>query len=803
MSALLSNILPAFAAALASVTADGGAATESAGHAASAAGRVIHSIPAAKMATELAWAGWIIGAPALSALICGLCCALRVRNKLPAIVTSLSFAISFALVLWLASVIDPAQPVLIPLFDWIAFDWGDGRWHGVGAHFALYVDQLTVFWMLFVTGLGTLIAIYASEYMESDVGKGFARFFFGVSIFIVAMASLVMADNLVLLYLGWEGVGLASYLLIGYYYTKPSAVAAAKKAFIMNRVGDLGLAIGIFLIWVNYGTLQYDGLFQAIREAGNPAGGWDASLIPFCLMLGAFGKSAQFPLYVWLPDAMEGPTPVSALIHAATMVTAGVYLIARMFPLFLLHPDALATVAWIGGGTALLAATIGMAQYDIKRIFAYSTVSQLGYMFLGLGVGTTYGACYHTFTHAFFKALLFLTSGAIMHGFAGQLDLRRLSGLRQVPGFRIVSWTMLIGCLWLAAFPFSAGFFSKDTILYSAMFDPHHAQPMLAWIGLATAGLTAYYTFRVWFRVCAGPVSYVPGEDDHGSAHDDPAGHGAQGHHGVHEPSHASRAAHGEHGGPTAHGALGGHGGVAGHPAHFGEPGHAGHAGPGAHAAGSHSAGAHTGHFHPHAPRSAINGVLLVLAIGAILAGLPTYLVMSGQAKENWVESMVAHSSAALGAMPHEGEHPHLMGMDGHTAMFVLSTAVGLTGILVAFVLHLQNRRLADRLRGAMLARGWLRWLPTAMEHKWYVDEIYHACFRLPAWVGGHLLHFFDKHFIDGLLVNGIGRIPPMLGRLFQPLYNGVLQGYATTMAGAVALILAWIIWKWSAGGGA
>lgn len=748
-------------------------------------------IPPAKVSQDLAWAGWIIWLPAISAIVCGLCAAFRIRNKLPAAVTCISFAIAFVLVFLLYRTVDPEQPVVIPLVDWMNFSWGDGAWKSFGAHFSLYVDQLTLLWMLFVTGLGTLIAIFASEYMESDVGKGYARFFFGVSLFIVAMAALVMADNLVLLYLGWEGVGLASYLLIGYYYTKPSAVAAAKKAFIMNRVGDLGLAIGIFLIWVNYGTVEYAALFQAVSGAGNPAGGWDASLIPWCLMLGAFGKSAQIPLYVWLPDAMEGPTPVSALIHAATMVTAGVYLIARMFPLFVAHPEAMTAVAWIGALTALLAATIGMAQYDIKRIFAYSTVSQLGYMFLGLGVGTTFGACYHTFTHAFFKALLFLTSGAIMHGFAGQLDLRRLSGLRRVPGFALVSWTMLIGCLWLAAFPFSAGFFSKDTILYWAMFHPDFAQPVLAWIGLAAAGLTAYYTFRVWFRVCAGPVAFVPGEDAHGAdhGHDSAQAHGHDPAHGARGPSRTLAAGAMPHGVPHAASSRAPHDSIddalgAGHGAAHGS---------------AHGSGA----FHPHAPRLAIKGVLLTLAVGAILAGLPTYLVMTGAASTNWVEGMLANSSGVLGVELEKisHAHPRLLGMDGHTAMFVLSTAVGLGGILVAFVLHLQNRRLADRWRSFMLARGWLRWLPTAMEHKWYVDEIYHACFRLPMWVGGHLLHFFDKHFIDGLLVNGAGRVPSFAGRLFQPLYNGALQGYAATMAGAAALILAWVLWKWVLGG--
>ena len=745
-------------------------------------GPIQHAIPAAITDPSLSWAGWILWLPVISALVCGLCAAFQVRSKLPALVTVVCLAGAFATTLALFMKVDPARPVVIHLLDWINFDWGEGRWKGVHANFALYVDGLTLLWMLFVTGLATLIATYASEYMESDVGKGYARFFFGVSIFIVAMSALVMADNLVMLYLGWEGVGLASYLLIGYYYTRPSAVAAAKKAFIMNRVGDLGLAIGIFLIWVNYGTIRWDGLFQAIQAVGNPAGGWDASLIPFCLMLGAFGKSAQIPLYVWLPDAMEGPTPVSALIHAATMVTAGVYLIARTFPLFLLHPDALATVAWVGGLTALLSATIGMAQYDIKRVFAYSTVSQLGYMFLGLGVGTTFGASYHTFTHAFFKALLFLTSGAVMHGFAGQLDLRRLSGLRRVPGFGIVSWTMLLGCLWLAAFPFSAGFFSKDEILAAAMFDPHHGQPVLAWIGLATAAITAYYTFRVWFRVCAGPVSFVPGEEGH-DAHEDP---------------HAGHGGHGGHGGHAAG-------------AHAAAPSNA----PAALHAAGHDHGAGDGHgFHPHAPRLAINGVLLLLAVGVIAAGLPTYLKMAHQRPDNWVESMVAHSSAALGVPSHAvesadgaghaasaGHSEHtLFGFDGHLAMFGLSTIAGLGGIAVAWYFHLGNRKAADRLRAALLARGWIRWLPVAMERKWYVDELYHAAFRLPAWVAGHMLHFMDRHFIDGLLVNGLGRVPTAAGRLFQPLYNGVLQGYAATMAGGVVLILAWVVWRWVGG---
>jgi NADH-quinone oxidoreductase subunit L len=322
-----------------------------------------------------------------------------------------------------------------------------------------------------------------------------------------------------MLYLGWEGVGFASYWLIGYYYTKPSAVAAAKKAFIMNRIGDLGLALGIWLIYHYFGTVQYAELFPKVVEANGDAtaGGWVIKAIPFLLMLGAFGKSAQIPLFTWLPDAMEGPTPVSALIHAATMVTAGVYLLCRMFPVMELHPAALPMVAWIGGLTAFLAATIGMAQYDIKRIMAYSTVSQLGYMFLGVGLMTTFGAAYHVFTHAFFKAVLFLTCGAIMHGFAGQLDLRKLSGLRHMPGWKITSYAMLIGCLCLSGFPLSSGFFSKDAILAQAFVSHGPGFQFLGWLAIFTAGLTAYYAFRVWFRVCAGPVQFEMGEEDHGA----------------------------------------------------------------------------------------------------------------------------------------------------------------------------------------------------------------------------------------------------------------------------------------------
>jgi NADH-quinone oxidoreductase subunit L len=452
-----------------------------------------------------AMAGLILLLPFLAAVLCTLCAAVRVRSKLPAWLTIITLAVAFIVTCTIYAGLDVAngETLRVHLFQWIGISW-DGGAKSFFADFALYIDSLTMLWMLFVTGLSTLIALYASEYMDGD--RGYARFFGGLSLFVFAMSALVMADNLLLLYLGWEGVGFCSYYLIGFYYQKPSAVAAGKKAFIVNRIGDLGLALGLLLAYTQFGTLQYHELFAEVARM-NELGiekTWAMSAIPYLLFAGAIGKSAQIPLYVWLPDAMEGPTPVSALIHAATMVTAGVYLVARMYPLFLLTPESLTVVAWVGGLTALLAATIGMAQYDIKRVMAYSTVSQLGYMFMGLGVLTSLGACFHVFTHAFFKALLFLACGAVMHGFAGQLDLRRLSGLWNLKGWRITSITMLIGCLALAGVFPAAGFFSKDLILAEAFITPGFTA--LGIIGVITAGLTGYYTFRVFCRVFAGPT---------------------------------------------------------------------------------------------------------------------------------------------------------------------------------------------------------------------------------------------------------------------------------------------------------
>ncbi len=690
------------------------------------------AFPIAHAIEAMSWAGWILWLPMISLVLCGACAALRIRNKLPAIITVLSLAGSFFVTLLLY--LNYHEPVTIHLFEWFNIAVGDGN--SFVAAFSLYVDKLTLLWMLFVTGLSCLIALYASEYMEADLKSGYARFFAGVSVFVFAMSSLVMGDNLLMLYLGWEGVGFASYWLIGYYYQKPSAVAAAKKAFIVNRIGDLGLALGLYLTWHHFGTIQYTEIFAAIQHGVDAehgeTGGWYIKYIPFMLMLGAFGKSAQLPLYVWLPDAMEGPTPVSALIHAATMVTAGVYLLCRMYPLLeALHPLALPTVAWIGGLTALLAATIGMAQFDIKRIMAYSTVSQLGYMFLGVGVMTTYGGAYHVFTHAFFKAVLFLTCGAIMHGFAGQLDLRKVSGLTKMPGWRIVSWTMFYACLCLVGFPYiSSGFYSKDMIMAQAFISHGPGFTALGVIALVTALMTAYYTFRVWFRVCLGPVQYEMGDEHHG---DD------------------------EHGDD------------------------------------------HHGHDKPHAPRWAINTTLLIITLGAI-ASIVLYYT-------HWGQDMVAGSSAG-GGVPsaHHGE-THGFWDDPHTWMPWVASITTVVGIIIAWFFHLAKREAADQLKAILLANPIIRWLPTAMENKWYVDELYHAVIRAPLWIGGHILYWLDMNLLDFAIVDGIAHLPRWLGRAFRPLHNGILQSYAVSMAGGIGLVALLVLFmprilQWLGGGG-
>ncbi|HTS00136.1 MAG TPA: NADH-quinone oxidoreductase subunit L [Bacteroidota bacterium] len=398
----------------------------------------------------------------------------------------------------------PAQRVIdVPYAPWIAA----GSFH---ADMAFQVDQLSVLMMLVVTGVGFLIHVYSIGYMHGD--PGFWRFFAYLNLFIVAMLILILADNFLLMFLGWEGVGLCSYLLIGFWYDrkfeKGTTAEAAKKAFVVNRIGDFGFLIGMFLIFVTFGSLKFQTVFAqaAALPVGTPVALW----IALALFLGATGKSAQIPLFVWLPDAMAGPTPVSALIHAATMVTAGVYMVARCAVLYAIAPGAMAVVAVIGVLTALMAATIGLVQNDIKKVLAYSTISQLGYMFLALGVGAFSAGLFHVMTHAFFKALLFLGSGAVIHAMHDEQDIRKMGGLRAA--LPVTFWTFLAGTIAIAGIPPFAGFFSKDEILWNAF---ARGNWVLWAAGAAGAGLTALYMFRLVALTFTGEPRWEKGTHPH------------------------------------------------------------------------------------------------------------------------------------------------------------------------------------------------------------------------------------------------------------------------------------------------
>jgi NADH-quinone oxidoreductase subunit L len=403
------------------------------------------------------------------------------------LVAILSVVLSFGYVLKVYATAGDlaANPIHEHYFTWIQ----SGAFH-VGWDFA--VDKLTMIMLLIVTGIGSLIHIYATSYMEHE--EGYYRFFAYLNLFMFFMLTLVLAANYLLLFVGWEGVGLCSYLLVGFYIVKKSATNAGNKAFIVNRVGDFGFSLAMFLITINFGSLDFSAVLPA--APGKPAGTLTA--IALLLLVGACGKSAQFPLYVWLPDAMEGPTPVSALIHAATMVTAGVYMCTRSAAIFTHAPAAMETVAIIGLFTATFAATIGLVQYDIKKVFAYSTVSQLGYMFLGVGVGAFSAGIWHLMTHAFFKALLFLGAGSVIHACHGEQDMRHMGGLKKYTP--VTFWVLLAASLAISGFPFTSGYFSKDAILGAAY---GHA-PWMYWIGVITAGMTAFYVFRAFWMTFFG-----------------------------------------------------------------------------------------------------------------------------------------------------------------------------------------------------------------------------------------------------------------------------------------------------------
>lgn len=417
---------------------------------------------------------------------------------------------SFVISLLIFLQVKAGHTAVVDLFDFISV----GK---LSIPFSFQVDQLSSLFLLIITGVGFLIHVYSAAYMHEEEGQHFARYFAYLNLFVFSMLLLVLGSNLVIMFIGWEGVGLCSYLLIGYWFKNTDYTNAAKKAFVMNRIGDLGFLLAIFWIINQFGTVTYGDLFKQVADkASTLEGGVAITGITLLLFVGATGKSAQIPLYTWLPDAMAGPTPVSALIHAATMVTAGIYMIARSNIMYTLAPTTQTVVAIVGLTTAVFAATIAIKQNDIKKVLAYSTVSQLGYMFLGLGVGAYTGAVFHVMTHAFFKALLFLGAGSVIHAMHHEQDIRRMGGLKKY--LPVTHITFLLGCIAIAGIPPFSGFFSKDEILAAA----YAKNPIFWYIGVATAAMTAFYMFRLYATTFLG--QFRGAEQLHGHhPHESPA----------------------------------------------------------------------------------------------------------------------------------------------------------------------------------------------------------------------------------------------------------------------------------------
>ncbi|OJW12695.1 MAG: NADH-quinone oxidoreductase subunit L [Planctomycetales bacterium 71-10] len=594
------------------------------------------------------------------------------------------------------------------------------------------VDGLTTLMLSMVTFVSTLVIVFASGYMHGD--PSYPRFFALIGMFVFAMTGLVLSNNYILTYAFWEGVGVCSYLLIGFWHAKPSASAAAMKAFLVNRVGDVGFAIAIFWLWsvvpnhdLSYQNVLAESTLHALPEAAK----WG---IPLLLFWAATAKSAQVPLYVWLPDAMEGPTPVSALIHAATMVTAGVYLIARSMPMVAQAPEVQLLISATGCATALLAALIALTQTDLKRVMAYSTVSQLGYMFMGLGAGVgsvarlaVVAAMFHLFTHAFFKALLFLASGSVMHAMGDVIDMRRFSGLRHRLPYTYA--TFAVGALALAGIFPLAGFWSKDEILLALESAPHAAHEVhfelgwiygvIYWIAIFTAALTAFYTFRAFFMTFWGPEK-LPSPDDP-------------------EAPPADAHAHGHGHGHDDHG----------HDAH-------GH--------GHHEIGVESPPIMTYP--------LMILAACAVLVGLafgPTHM---------FEEHL--HHTLGFEHLP-EGHHDFSWG----TA--IISTIGALAGIALAFKLYAQPSPVPGRIAGS------IKPLYRASLNKFYIDEIYHATVMKLVQGLAAASRVFDVKVVDGL-VQGVANIPWTAARdVLSKYQNGLIQFYAAASALSVAVLL-WVL---------
>jgi NADH-quinone oxidoreductase subunit L len=658
-----------------------------------------------------------------------------------------AFAVS-AVSVWQLVGMAPGQRLIDQtVYTWIASDDLN-----VGLTFRL--DPLSAVMILVVTGIGSLIHIYSTAYMHDEVDSEFARYFSYLNLFAAFMLVLVLGANFPVMFVGWEGVGLCSYLLIGFWFRKKSASDAGKKAFVVNRVGDYAFILGMLALFAQFRTLDFRELAAAVGPLPPETSFGIISIATLLLFVGATGKSAQIPLYTWLPDAMEGPTPVSALIHAATMVTAGVYMIGRNAVLFSHAPETMMIVAVIGALTALMAGTIGLVQNDIKRVLAYSTVSQLGLMFLAMGVGAFGAGIFHLYTHAFFKALLFLGSGAVIHALHGEQDIRNMGGLRRA--LPITFYTFLLGSLAIAGVPGLAGFFSKDEILYETF---HEGHAVLWTIGALTSLLTATYMFRLVYLTFFGvrrhdaPAPAHPEEEEPGAGGRDV---GARSH-GVGASSHGPGAAslHGHH---------------------------------------------EHGHLHDAPPAMAL--ALIVLAIGSVAAGyigIP-HALGGHNALGAWLAPSFAAPSPQAGiAAAREGEPAAAAETEALTpeeealelTLMGVSSGIAFLGIGIATVIWLRRRELA-----ASMARR-LAPLHRVLLNKYYVDEIYDATVVQPIHVVSRdgLWRGFDVRVIDGA-VNGAGAIVAASAAALRRLQTGSVRAYAGSLFVGVIVVLGYYLWR-------
>ncbi|MGL4324412.1 MAG: NADH-quinone oxidoreductase subunit L [Beijerinckiaceae bacterium] len=664
----------------------------------------------------------IVFLPLLGFLIAGIFG--RVLGARPSELVTTSFLMICALLSWVAFFSFDASGGMqrIQVMQWmqsgnLVVDW------------AFRIDRLTLVMLVVVNTVSALVHLYSIGYMHEDPSR--PRFFAYLSLFTFAMLMLVTSDNLVQMFFGWEGVGLASYLLIGFWYQKQSAINAAMKAFIVNRVGDFGFALGISLVFVLFGSVSFDAIFPRVGELATAnfkfiGIEWNAITIT-CLLLfmGAMGKSAQFLLHTWLPDAMEGPTPVSALIHAATMVTAGVFMVARLSPIFEWSPTALSVVIVVGAITAFFAATVGLVQNDIKRVIAYSTCSQLGYMFVALGVGAYSAGIFHLFTHAFFKALLFLGAGSVIHAMHHEQDMRNMGGLRKHIPFTAAMMT--IGTLALTGFPLTAGFFSKDAVIEAA-FASHAPGASMAFVLLVMAALmTSFYSWRLYFMTFEG----APRWGGHGDAHHD-----------SHDLAHHAddHKKHDDHG----HGHGDGH--------------------------------AHT----PHESPMVMLVPLIVLALGALFAGFA------------FKEGFIGHNYDGFwkGAIFTAKENHILHEMHNVPFWVKASPFVAmLLGFVLAYIMYVRSPELPGKLAASqpLLYRFLL--------NKWYFDELYDFLFVRPAkWLGRFLWKKGDGAVIDGLGPDGISaRVVDVTDRVVR-LQTGYVYHYAFAMLLGVAALVTWSI---------